>query len=130
MRQRPPADTPHAETGVDALGIAPTFSANCRVDGDGRAIVEVIGDIDLASRDQLWTVIEEALGTGGALVIDLAGATFVDSIGLNLILRANKERPADSEQVTLRSPSDAVCKLLRITGVDSVVTVESAQPAA
>lgn len=122
-----PDDDPEAEAPVVLL--EPAFAARMEVE-DGIAVVKVHGDVDLAARDEMWAVIEEALAYGDRLAIDLGHTTFLDSIGLNMIVRASNERSPDLERIILRSPSEAVCKLLRITGVDRLVTIEHPAPPA
>lgn len=107
----------------------PGFGACCTAHGD-EAVVSVWGDVDLAARDELWSVVEAALDRGDRLVIDLAETTFFDSIGLTVIVRATQERGPGAIPIILRSPSDAVGKLLRITGVDKLVTIDRPQAAA
>lgn len=107
----------------------PGFGACCIAQSD-EAVVSIWGDVDLAARDELWSVIEAALDRGDRLVIDLTETTFFDSIGLSVILRATRERGPGAGPIVLRSPSDAVCKLLRITGLDKIVSVEQPPAAA
>lgn len=123
----PPVNPGHV---VDpAAELDPGFGACCTVDGDD-AVVAIWGEVDLAARDELWSVIEAALDRGERLAIDLTETTFFDSIGLGVILRASQERGPGADPIVLRSPSDAVCKLLRITGVDKIVSVQRPPTAA
>ena len=130
MTAGPPEDpapelVPDSDPDVDApvTLLEPAFAARMEIE-DGVAVVKVHGDVDLAARDEMWAVIEEALAYGDRLAIDLGHTTFLDSIGLNMIVRASNERGPDLERIVLRAPSEAVCKLLRITGVDRLVTIE------
>lgn len=120
-----PDITPGSDPDVDSqvVLLEPAFAARMEVE-DGVAVVKVHGDVDLAARDEMWAVIEEALAYGDRLAIDLGHTTFLDSIGLNMIVRASNERGPDLERIVLRAPSEAVCKLLRITGVDRLVIIE------
>lgn len=126
-----PDPVPGSDPDVEAqiVVLEPAFTARMEIE-DGVAVVKVHGDVDLAARDEMWAVIQEALAYGDRLAIDLGHTTFLDSIGLNMIVRASNERGPDLERIVLRAPSEAVCKLLRITGVDRLVTIEPRPPSA
>jgi anti-anti-sigma factor len=49
-------------------------------------VLHVQGEIDLATADELRAALEEALSADPALVLDLAGVTFIDLIGLRAVL--------------------------------------------
>lgn len=95
----------------------------CRVHDD-RVVVIVQGDVDLASKDEVWAAMSFALDHRDRLVLDLGGATFFDSTGLKLIVRAIDQQRRGSPTVVIRSPRESVCRLLRITGIDELVVIE------
>lgn len=107
--------------GTVVLGLRSNI--RCHVHDD-RAVVVVQGDVDLASKDEVWAALSFALDHRDRLVLDLGGATFFDSTGLKLILRAiGRQRPG-SPTVVIRSPRESVCRLLRATGIDELVVIE------
>jgi anti-anti-sigma factor len=81
--------------------------------------IAITGDLDLSNSDDLeQQVIASASEDGVALaVIDLAGVSFVDSAGINALLRAR--RWADDHQRSLRVVGAAgmVREVLELTGV-------------
>lgn len=91
---------------------------------DGGPVVTVRGDVDMATADRLWAVIEQALAVSERLVIDLSATTFIDSTGLALLIRAHGLVGQVRTGVVVRSPSDAARSLLRISGVDELITIE------
>jgi len=91
----------------------------------GEAVVSVRGEIDVAHTEDLWDVIEEALRASRRLVLDLGLVTFMDSNGLNVIVRAFQAiGRGEGAAVVVRDAPVQVRKLLRITGLDEYVQLE------
>ena len=86
-------------------------------------VVEVSGDLDLATAPQLRDAGLRALGIEPTrVVIDLTDVTFIDSSGLGvLVLLRRKARTHRSELVLV--PSDRVDAVLRISGLEHVFTI-------
>jgi anti-sigma B factor antagonist len=87
---------------------------------DGRiCVVSVEGDLDLASAPQLkWTLVE-LLDKGYAqYVIDLSELTYMDSMGLGVLVGFRK-RVEGSAQLALASLPATQRKLLEMTGLDA-----------
>ena len=57
-------------------------------------------------------------------MLDLADTTYIDSCGLALIVRAHGRLGQPRGAVVIRSPGPAARKLLGVTGVDRLVTIE------
>src|SRR5690349_13544462 len=51
-------------------------------------VLEVDGEIDMSTAEQLRVALEEALATDPTLVVDMAGVTFCDAAGLRGVLQA------------------------------------------
>lgn len=85
------------------------------------SLIRVSGEIDLAAAEAVRDSVERAGSTdsGRAVVLDLAGVTFLDSTGLRELVR-----PAVRREVVLRRPSAPVRKLLDLTGTAQVFTIE------
>lgn len=88
-----------------------------------RATVSVKGEVDVATAPQLWEAIE-GLHDTRQLVVDLAELTFMDSTGLRVLVRAHELMTGRGGDLVVRSPDAATRKLLEITSVDKVITVE------
>lgn len=91
------------------------------VAADGERIVEVVGEIDLASAGLVEGAIAE-LVAGGApeVVVDVSGVTFMDSSGLAVLVRAAR----GDQPFRLRNPSPAVVELLAMAGLTETLPVE------
>ena len=58
------------------------------------------------------------------LVVDLAGLTFMDTQGVKLIARAHRGL-AGGHSVVIRGPNPSVHRVLTVTGIDQVCTLEA-----
>ena len=94
----------------------------------------IAGDLDVSTVGLLADALEPAVEQGGDLTLDLAGVTFVDSTGLQLLMQAARKLEGRG-RLELVSPQPRV-KLLfdyvlldRRSNVD-IVTVEEPGPPA
>ena len=98
---------------------------------NGTAVVAVHGEIDLYTAPRLWDALDAAIAeTPSELVIDLTDVTFLDSTGLNTLVRAHKRLQPISGSVVVRGASNQVFKVFELTKLNDVFTVEAAPPAA
>ena len=75
-----------------------------------------VGEIDSHTSTRLDQALA-ALGSDQAIVIDLSQVTFVDSSGLRVIVAVHNRVDQAGGALTLRDPSEAVLRLLEITGL-------------
>jgi anti-sigma B factor antagonist len=80
--------------------------------------VLVSGDLDLGSADRLEEAIRVAeKATAQDIVIDLTKLRFMDSMGLNVLLKAHTRSQQDGDRIRfLPSKYDAVRQLVAVTG--------------
>ena len=109
------------------MSTAPTPRLAVEVTEDGAsALVRVSGEIDLDSspelRDELRRLIE---GGCTRIVVDLAAVTFMDSTGLGVLARALRRAREKDGTLILASPQPAVRKILEITHLVKVFTIEN-----
>jgi anti-sigma B factor antagonist len=92
-------------------------------DADGTVIVQ--GEVDLYSAPVLERVVGDAVqGGDGDVVIDLSGVRFMDSAGLNILIRSFKPLNTQGRRLVLRSPQTAVRRTLELAGIVSLVHLE------
>ncbi|HEX8804380.1 MAG TPA: STAS domain-containing protein [Acidimicrobiales bacterium] len=91
---------------------------------DGECVIVFGGDLDLAASGELWACVEKIRDGGRPVVIDLSGTRFMDSAGVNLLLRAYRAHGQVPEAVVLRSPSEAVRSVLEMTSVTHLFRIE------
>lgn len=88
-----------------------------RLRGDVR-VLEVRGDVDLGAGRELAERLASALADGGGVVVDLEGCTFIDSSGLNALLRAARSsaHPDGRRRLAVHAPqSGTVRRLFSLT---------------
>ena len=96
------------------------FSVNRSAD---EVVIIATGEIDALSEPDFASVVHELVTTDSELVIDLTAVTFMDSSGLTVLAAAAKKRDAES-QIRIRGASAMIRRLLALTGLDGVVTLE------
>ena len=88
------------------------------VESGGEPVVVVKGEIDLRATESFWRAIATVLaGEPRRLVIDMVDTTFVDSSGLNVLLRAYAALGRLPEALVLRGPSPIVRRVLTLAGI-------------
>jgi anti-anti-sigma factor len=98
-----------------------------RQDLDGRAariIVQVTGEVDVATSALLAATVAGEMEDWVDLVIDLAHVRFIDASGINVLVNAAGQARARGGTLVLRSPSSAVRLLLDILHLDGVLAIE------
>ncbi|GAA2637087.1 hypothetical protein GCM10010399_82860 [Dactylosporangium fulvum] len=94
-----------------------TFSVAGHRDNDVLTL-HVAGDLDLATADELGREITAATGAGaGEVVVDLAAVPFIDSAGINVLLKGR--RLADERHLRFRiaNATRLVRQVLELGGV-------------
>lgn len=89
---------------------------------DGTTL-RVAGEVDLASVPELRAAIDGAAGADGALLLDFTRVTFMDSTGLQLLLRLGRER-SDPERPWRLRASEAVARVCAVSGVAARLPLE------
>lgn len=85
----------------------------------GVSTVVVEGEIDLSVVDALRAAMEQAISQDANVVVDLGGVTFLDSLGLRLLLEAKRSAEARGGAFSVGSTSAAVERVFEVTGVGS-----------
>lgn len=89
------------------------------------AYVRAEGEIDLATVTRLRTAIIDALAAGVRdIELDLDAVTYLDSSGLGTLVGAHKRIQALGGTLRVHCTQERVLRLLRITGIDRVLTIE------
>ena len=91
----------------------------------GWANVSVIGELDLATADDLQDTLRDELQSGRSVVLDLSRVQFVDSSGITAILRAmSVARELDlgfAMRSSLPKPVERVARICGVLGEIPVV---------
>ena len=92
---------------------APEFSVTRRPSGEA-VVVAPVGEIDLATVDELAQALDAAREEAGSVVLDLREVTFMDSAGLRLVLEASL---AGEGFAVVRGPRE-VQRIFDLVGLD------------
>lgn len=91
---------------------------------DGRAVVSVRGDVDLATADRLRDALEQALALSNRLQVDVTEMTFIDSTGLSALVWGHRQAAEAGGALTLRGPSPMLRRLLELTRLGTVLVID------
>ncbi|HEY0399556.1 MAG TPA: STAS domain-containing protein [Acidimicrobiia bacterium] len=108
------------------LSEPPDFGVDITSDG-GDVVVVVRGELDVLTAPFLWERMEPALAAvTGKLVFDFADVTFIDSMGLGVIVRAQSRLRGEAPegQIVVRHLNAHARKVFEITGLDRVLDVQ------
>jgi stage II sporulation protein AA (anti-sigma F factor antagonist) len=103
------------------------FDDGVRIDAfhsEGVLTLSVRGEIDMASAPRLHGVLERSIARTKRLSLDLSGVSFMDSSGVNLLLRAAVASRDLGGSLSVVAASRQVRQVLQISGVAEVVGLE------
>ena len=104
------------------------FEANLEVSvdaTDGDARIKVRGDLEFGTAATLRIAFVDAARQGyDRLVVDVAELDFIDSTGLSLLVQAKQRIESEGHTFVLRGPSERVRRVLEISGLTPLFTIE------
>ena len=92
-------------------------------DRDGRAVVVIRGELDLATAPDLEAAIKSRLDDGQDVVVDLRELEFMDSTGLRVLVAAHGrvERTEQRFLIVRPLPGASIERILAVAGVERVL---------
>lgn len=91
----------------------------------GASTVELRGELDGYSASRLRHCLRELTDAcDRRIVLDFKGIEFIDSAGLGVLIGATKCLSQRQGELVAASPGPQVAKLLEMTGLDTVATVQ------
>jgi anti-sigma B factor antagonist len=91
---------------------------------DGRAVVDVKGEIDVYTAPKLREKLIELVSEGTYdVVVNLEGVDFLDSTGLGVLVGALKRVKAHDGSLSLVCTQDKILKIFKITGLTKVFPI-------
>jgi anti-sigma B factor antagonist len=98
---------------------------------DGIRTFTVRGELDMNTAPELERKLDDALSKSNAsIVLDLCECEFIDSTGIALIVRAWQRLEEGEGRLVLCSHNHQVRRLLKITGVESSISMHERRDAA
>ena len=89
------------------------------------AIVTVAGEIDLSTVTRLRERLFEIATSGNALVVNLDRVTFIDSVGLSVLVGTANRAVAHGSSLQVACAPPKIRQLLRLTGLDRQIPLAS-----
>ncbi|MBV9410214.1 MAG: STAS domain-containing protein [Acidimicrobiia bacterium] len=87
--------------------------------------IVLTGEIDVSTSSRVREALIAISNSGEiSVVVDMTHVTFMDSTGLAALVGPLKRFRSMNGQIVLRSPSKSVQKVLEITGLTRVFTIE------
>lgn len=85
------------------------------------AIVELAGELDIATAPQAGQALTDALSAGHtAIIFDLSGLAFCDSTGLRLLVRAHRELTTAGGRLAIAGATGMVAQVLQVSGLTEI----------
>lgn len=105
-------------------GIGAPFASARGALRDGVGLVELEGEVDLATAPAFKADIERLLEDGYVnVVVDLTKVTFIDSTALGVLIGSVRRLREQEGQLVLVASGFAVMRPLTLTGLDRVFTI-------
>lgn len=95
-------------------------------DDEGSIFVVLVGDLDASVAGVARARLQEAVESADArsverVIVDASGLAFCDSTGLSVLVRAQEDADRRSIELSVRSLSEPMRELLRLTGLNSLL---------
>jgi anti-sigma B factor antagonist len=96
---------------VDGIAVQTEQSGRC-------TIMTLTGELDLVSAPRLRNAITSLSGESlDEVVVDLSGLTYIDSVGIGLLVASRRRLDAEGRTFSVRNANPQVRRLLEITGL-------------
>jgi anti-sigma B factor antagonist len=93
--------------------------------GRGVQIVSLGGEVDMYTAPRLNEELSGAIGSGARrVVVDFAGASFIDSSVLGVLVEAKRSLDALDGELVLVSDDPRIVRVFELTGLDRHFTME------
>ena len=102
------------------------------VDAGDVCTVELVGEIDLSTSTRASVEFELILSRQvlpAAIHVDLLGVTFMDSMGIAILIKARRQATAAGCRFSVTSMSPVIANVLEMSGLRPLLTGSSDPPA-
>ncbi|MEV6653657.1 STAS domain-containing protein [Streptomyces sp. NPDC051219] len=105
---------------------AENLNIEVRIHDARTAVLTIGGELDLDTATLLHTHLANQIHHGRhRLVLDLSALDFMDSSGLNVLIKAARETRQNEGDLHLAAPTPAVHRLLEITGMSAATPIHA-----
>jgi len=90
-----------------------------QVAADGKAIVRVRGELDIATADQAYAYLRDVVDSqDGPVMMNLSELSFCDAAGLGVLARVAGHARRSGRSLKLTAARPALLRIMHITGMD------------
>jgi anti-anti-sigma factor len=93
-------------------------------DDGSTATVTMTGRLDIAGAEVVAQPLATLSGSKSSLYLDMAGVTFVASLGLRQLVSAAKALARRGGRLVLLNPSANVAEVITLSGLDRILQIE------
>lgn len=86
--------------------------------------LQITGKLTAATEQEFCGAIDDALTKSKRLILDFQGVSYVASAGLRVLISTRKKLSALQGSLVLRNLKEDILEVFRITGLDSILTIE------
>jgi anti-anti-sigma factor len=104
---------------MEPTSFEPDFRLDARTGETGGVLIELHGELDSGTCDELITAFRAALGEGrpGTITLELSDVSFIDSAGIRSVIMIEREARDRGVSLAIAAPPNEVTELLRTAGV-------------
>jgi len=100
-------------------------------DPDSVPILSLIGEVDLSNAPRIYSLMWQSSQKGAvSLILNLEKLDFMDSSGLQVLLRLREKLRTRKQDVLLVGPKPQIKKLLKLTGFDRLFSLHDTDASA
>ncbi len=90
-----------------------------QVAADGKAVIRVRGELDIATADQAYAYMRDVVDSqDGPVMMNLSELSFCDAAGLGVLARVAGHARRSGRSLKLTAARPALLRIMRITGMD------------
>jgi anti-anti-sigma factor len=93
-------------------------------------LVKLVGPLDIAGAGEIEMPFSVISGKHGKVIVDLAGVTFLASIGIRVLVKTARTIINRKGRLVIFGSTDEASRVLRSTGIDTIIPVVADEQAA
>jgi anti-sigma B factor antagonist len=93
-------------------------------------LLKLAGPLDIAGAGEVEMPFSVISGKHSKVIVDLANVTFLASVGLRVLVKAARTIGSMKGRLVVFGPTDEARKVLRSTGIDTIIPVVADEAAA
>jgi anti-sigma B factor antagonist len=97
-------------------------------EGPEAVVLVLRGELDLPTSPKLREALVDVIGEGRRVVVDLEGLSFLDSVGLGILVSGLKRARSHGGELEIVCANRAVLRPFELTGLDEVFTIHARRP--